>query len=236
MKIQNLYTLGICLLLSCYVFGQDTDDKSIIGTWVSESDNTWKLVFASDGKCQQYSENNLSGTDSYTLSNTTPQCGEDVVVDDKSLFLSLKDLSTGDELCYYVNGITDRTLSLNYFNGGSVLVFLRSQTGIVTMQSGFSNIASTVSNEGTDVSLKLLFYPSSIMSAGKSYLIGNISKNMRPEMTQKLSAKINSRAWVITINSDGNVFCKIAGRSGQSAGQNVDLETLKYQLYDPANQ
>jgi hypothetical protein len=235
MKVQNLCILGICLFFSCNMFGQDPDDKSIIGIWVSETDNTSKLAFTSDGKCQQYSENNLIATDSYILSNTTPQCGENVVVDDKSLFLSLKDIATGDEFCYYVNGITDKYLSLNYFDRGGVMVYLRSQTGSVTMQSGFNNVGSVISNEGLDVSLKLLFSPTLIMSIGNNYLVGNISQNMRPEVAHTLSLSINSQMWAVTINPDGNIYCKIVSGNAQPAKQTV-LQILNYPLYDPANQ
>jgi hypothetical protein len=202
---------------------------------VSETDNTSKLVFTADGKCRQYSENNLIATETYILSNTTPQCGKNVDITEKSLFLSLKDISDGDELCYYVNGITDKFLSLNYFEGGGVMVFLRSQTGTVTMQSGFNNVGSTISNEGLDVTLKLLFSPSSIMSIGSNYLVGNISQNLRPEVAHTLSLTISSQMWVVTINPDGNIYCKIVSGSAQPANQTV-LQILNYPLYDPANQ
>ena len=235
MKVQNLCMLGICLIFSCSMFGQDPDNKSIFGTWVSEADNTWKLIFTSDGKCYQYSENKLNETDSYILSNTTPQCGEDVVIYDKSLFLSLKDISDGDELCYYVNGITDKVLSLTYFKRGGAMVFLRSQKGSITMKSGFNNLGSTIMNEGLNVSLKLRFSPTSIMNTGTNYLIGKISQNLRPEVAHKLPLKINSQMWVVTINPDGNIYCKIVSGNAQSAKQTV-LKTLNYPLYNPANQ
>lgn len=218
------------------VFGQDPENKSIVGTWVSEEDNTWKLVFASDSTCKQYSENNLMETDNYVLSNTSPQCGINVAINGKSLFLSLKDISDGEELCYYVNGITDKVLSLTYFNRGGAMVFLRSQTDTLTMQSGYNNIASAVSNEGLAVNLKLLFYPSATMIVGTNYFVGNIGANLRPEASQAISININNQSWVITVNPDGNVFCEIAGGSPQSAYTNIDLGVIQYQLYDPTNQ
>jgi len=235
MKVQNLCIFGICLLFSCNMFGQDPDDKSILGTWVSEADNTAKLVFTSDGKCQQYSENNLIATETFKLSNTTPQCGTNVDITDKSLFLSLKDVSDGTELCYYVNGITDKFLSLNYFEGGGVMVFLRSQSGVVAIQPGFNNSGSAVSNEGLEVSLKLLFSPSSIMNIGTNYLVGNISQNMRPEVAHTISLTINNQVWAVTINPDGTVYCKIISGNVQPAKQTI-LQILNYPLYDPANQ
>jgi len=67
------------------------DKKNIIGTWVSEEDKNWKRVFTASGKCYDYYDNKLTGASTYKISNTSPQCGDSVLVDkrDKVDYLEL---------------------------------------------------------------------------------------------------------------------------------------------------
>lgn len=91
-----------------------TPYSTIIGAWISEVDNKWKLTFTVDNKCHQYYDNILSETDTVIISNTTPQCGVAVDVDTYTNYLQQKNIAdTTDKQCYLINGITNTNLSIS---------------------------------------------------------------------------------------------------------------------------
>lgn len=100
-------------------------NSNIVNTWCSEEDNNWKLVFTSDYKCYQYYSNTLKETDTYTISNTSPQCGMSVPITNYTSYLKLKNASTGDSICYEINGITEKTMSLRPIDRGGTVLFYR---------------------------------------------------------------------------------------------------------------
>jgi hypothetical protein len=100
-------------------------NSSIVGTWLSESDSKWKLVFTTT-KCYQYYGGTLVETNSYLISNTSPQCGKVVPVDNYTNYLKLiDDQSSTNVNCYEINGITSQNLSLRPVNNGKILIFVR---------------------------------------------------------------------------------------------------------------
>ncbi|MBD1396889.1 hypothetical protein H9Q13_06910 [Pontibacter sp. JH31] len=104
--------------------GQDTNPAlTVAGTWRSEEDNNWKLIFTAEGICYQYYQDDLLETDTYTLSNTSPQCDQDVTVDAHTSYLQLENMETKDRTCYEVNGLTANTLSLRPLTMGGAMVF-----------------------------------------------------------------------------------------------------------------
>jgi hypothetical protein len=100
-------------------------NRIIVGTWVSEEDIKWKLVFTSENKLLQYYKNELVETDSVVITNSSPQCGETVVINEFTNFLQLTDLSNGEKTCYEINGISKTSLSLRVIGRGGALVFTR---------------------------------------------------------------------------------------------------------------
>ena len=54
-----------------------TTQAQLCGTWLLDEDSKSKLVFTL-GKVDEYYDGNLSGSYSYTVSETSPQCGENV--------------------------------------------------------------------------------------------------------------------------------------------------------------
>lgn len=100
-------------------------NSSIVSTWISEEDIYWKLTFTTDNKCYQYYKNSLIETDSFSISNTTPQCGIIVPVNSYTSYLQLTNLLLGDITCYEINGITNKSLSLRVIDKGGVIVFIR---------------------------------------------------------------------------------------------------------------
>jgi len=102
------------------------DSSSIIGVWKCESDNNWKMVFTANNRCYHYTKEVLTRTDSFIISNTTPQCGEDVPVDSTTSYLQLNNLAdTSNHICYEINGITNKYLSLRPVWTGGVIIFDR---------------------------------------------------------------------------------------------------------------
>ncbi|MDO6389918.1 hypothetical protein Q4E40_07250 [Pontibacter sp. BT731] len=101
------------------------DSIKILGTWLSEEDKNWKLVFTSDGKCIQHYGDEVISTENYSISNTSPQCGLEFTVDANSTFLQL--INVGDEstICYYITGLSDEYLTLSVVGRGGVLAFFK---------------------------------------------------------------------------------------------------------------
>lgn len=123
--------LGVAMLVSISTilsvsstFG-DTHNSSIIGTWVSQEDPAFKMVFNDKGKCYWYTKGKLSDSFDYTISNSSPQCGTKVLVNTKTSYLRLKDLSDNENYCYEINGITEKHLSLRTLDMGGADVYIR---------------------------------------------------------------------------------------------------------------
>lgn len=104
----------------------NNDNSTIIGIWVSEADNNWKLEFKQDGTCiSRYSTTNTV-TYNYSISNTTPQCSIVVPVETYTNYLKLINAAdTTDVNCYLINGINNTSLSLSIIDDGGTLVFVK---------------------------------------------------------------------------------------------------------------
>ena len=102
------------------------EQNNIVGTWISEKDSDWKLVFSSDGKCYDYYSDVLVTTSTYTISNTSPKCGINVLVDEsrETSYLELTDINDGTSLCYDINGVTS-LLSLTTVGTGNLIVLTK---------------------------------------------------------------------------------------------------------------
>ncbi len=100
--------------------------KSIVGTWIAEKDSKSKWVFTSDLKCKRYYDSVLLSTYTYSISNTSPQCGETVPVEQHTSYLKLtKEGPVNSKRCYEINGITAEKLSLRVVDRGGLLLFDR---------------------------------------------------------------------------------------------------------------
>lgn len=134
--IITLKTLSV-LLIIFYVFSRFspapppsqpqylTDDQNnIVGTFVNEKDPDWVLIFDANGKCYGYEAGVPTTTYTYTITNSTPQCGKEVDVDEsqETDYLQLTDDSTNSTDCYVINGISS-VLSLRPVGAGGILAF-----------------------------------------------------------------------------------------------------------------
>lgn len=102
-----------------------SSDATIIGTWVSEEDTNWKIIFTND-KCTWMYQNNQTDEYNYILSNTSPQCGSIVLVTGETKYLQFTNtINIEDKLCYEIYGLSPTTLTLREINSGGFKVFER---------------------------------------------------------------------------------------------------------------
>ena len=109
---------GICSFI--YV----EQNPSIIGEWISESDSNSKWVFT-DSECLRYSQGRLLNTYSYSISNTSPQCGFEVPVNKNTAYLLLTKKSNAKKYCYEIASLNNEYLTLRPINKGGFMVFVR---------------------------------------------------------------------------------------------------------------
>ncbi len=132
-KKEIIIILPILFLLNI-ALGQKTvipkyikeEKKNILGKWISEEDNNWKMIFTANSKCYNYYSDTLISTSIYKISNTSPQCGDTVWVDEKgeTSYLELNDIKDGIKTCYEINGVSD-VLSLTYLSRGNLIVLYK---------------------------------------------------------------------------------------------------------------
>ena len=124
MKLINIIILSISLLTFNNCLGQvpqqDITSK-IIGTWVSEEDPNDKLIFSTNGECQEFYNNTLQDTYTYSISH---QCGNES--DNKAWFLKKVDNEDQDERCYELYGANangSNVLSIRDLTTGKLLLY-----------------------------------------------------------------------------------------------------------------
>ncbi len=125
--ISTLFILD----MSCVVsrIPQKIDSSQFIGTWVDEEDNDHQWIFTDANLTIKY-PGSVDDKYSYSVSTTSPQCGESVSTTSGFTFLSLTDLNSKEQSCYYVNGFAEvtpgrKTLSLSEFNRSGAIVFVK---------------------------------------------------------------------------------------------------------------
>lgn len=100
-------------------------EASIIGSWISEKDHNYKMVF-SGNTCTWIYSGQPTSTYSFTLSNSSPQCGEVVPVTTASNYLKLVNVNNNsDTMCYEVYSLSETTLTLRPIDKSGFLVFNR---------------------------------------------------------------------------------------------------------------
>ncbi len=98
--------------------------NNIVGTFQGMDDGNLVLVFTSNGKCYWYHEGTLLHSYNYSISNTSPQCGMEVTVDEseQTAYLLLVDDNTGVGECYEIYAV-DAVLSLRTVGSAEFLFF-----------------------------------------------------------------------------------------------------------------
>lgn len=124
-KLIKIIIFSVILVTNLSFKNVNSQNSSIIGTWLSEKDSNWKLVFTSSN-CYQYYNNILIETNTYSISNTTPQCGKVVPITNYTSYLKLTEVNnTSNFTCYEINGITSQYLSLRQIDKGVILLFIK---------------------------------------------------------------------------------------------------------------
>jgi hypothetical protein len=117
--------LSTLTVVSFKTYHTTKEDASIVGTWISEEDTNWKMVFTTS-RCKWFYENVQTEEFNYLLSNTTPQCGETVSITAHTGYLQITNVTdTNDKDCYEIYGLTDEILTLRPFGRGGFLIFHR---------------------------------------------------------------------------------------------------------------
>lgn len=131
MKSKNvkwciLATISICLYINTSaIISPMLKRRTILGTWRSQEDSQWKIVFTRN-RYHEYYRSNLIETGSYLVSNTSPQCGEIVPIDKYTSYLKItEDGGSKNVNCYEINGVTRTNLSLRPVNNGKTLLFTK---------------------------------------------------------------------------------------------------------------
>lgn len=118
MKKYITISISVCLLAVIMVvtFSSFTSpDEEIVGVWVSEDDPNWRVEFTNTGLCYWYYTEEDTDIFTYSISETSPQCGYEVrtgVTEDYYLQLVDED-EDGDTQCYEILGVNDESLSLS---------------------------------------------------------------------------------------------------------------------------
>jgi len=86
----------------------NTYSSAIIGTWIDEEDNNYKLEFLSNGTCKEYDGSVLITTYNYSIVNSN--CGD--FNSSSSFYLKWIDTEDLQTTCLEILNITDDVLSL----------------------------------------------------------------------------------------------------------------------------
>lgn len=126
LKIKSglLTLMLLCLTLTSFTYNPK-QDASIIGTWISEEDNNYKMIF-NGTSCTWLYSGETTNTYNFALANTSPQCGEVVPVTNQTKYLRLvSTTNTSDQMCYEIYGLSETKLTLRIIDRSGFLVFNR---------------------------------------------------------------------------------------------------------------
>jgi len=123
-KIRIIIAVAICSVLSSFT-NNPNQEATIIGSWISEADSNYKMVF-NGNTCTWVYSGQPNVTYTFTLSNTSPQCGEIVPVTTELNYLKLVNPNNNQEqYCYEIYGLSETTLTLRPVDKSGFMVFNR---------------------------------------------------------------------------------------------------------------
>lgn len=101
----------------------------------------------------------------------------------------------------------------------------------VSLNSGYFNVANSVTSNGTTVTLAMAFFSYSTISTGNvPYAIGAINGSCKPSVSRTLSFSSNGRLWTLTIDTTGKMTLYMANGSNLSPQTVVSTGTLTFNL------
>jgi len=126
LKIKSglLTLILLCTILTSFT-NNPKQDVSIIGTWISEEDNNYKMTF-NGTTCAWLYSGETTNTYNFALTNSSPQCGQEVPVTNQTKYLRLVNtINTTDQICYEIYGLSETKLTLRLVDQGGFLIFNR---------------------------------------------------------------------------------------------------------------
>ncbi len=121
----------IIIILTLLITSSKTEtNQEFIGTWISEKDTNWKMIFTQT-ECTWYYENEITERYFYSVANSSPQCDLEVPVETHTTYLILTSKTDSqDKLCYEINGFVEtipgrKTLSIRPIGKGGFFLFLK---------------------------------------------------------------------------------------------------------------
>ena len=119
-----LVAVVIFSLLTSFTM-RSNQEASIMGTWISEGDSSYKMVF-NGNTCSWVYSGQPTTTYSFTLSNSSPQCGEVVPITTESNYLKLVNVNNNtDTMCYEIYSLSATKLTLRPIDKSGFLIFNR---------------------------------------------------------------------------------------------------------------
>lgn len=133
--MKNYYhKLGVLFLILVLLTGNkafnqpiNEERKKVIGAWVAE-EGTWTFIFSADMRCSEYVDGKLETRYFYKITPANSVCGKQSEVDGKDAtisFLQLNNVKTKEQICYIINGISNKTLSITGYMLPEPSVFKR---------------------------------------------------------------------------------------------------------------
>jgi hypothetical protein len=102
------------------------------------------------------------------------------------------------------------------------------QSCSISVNYGFSPVASNITNNGSSASFYLVVYTGNYLWPGNSYDVATIDGGCRPTTTQTLYTSSGGNNWVVTIHPSGLVNWYLQSGPGVSPGNTVGIGTLTY--------
>ncbi|HMT97399.1 MAG TPA: hypothetical protein PKC62_11980 [Ferruginibacter sp.] len=128
--MKNTLKLIISLLIFLFSYSytnaqvqQPNLSTEIVGSWIAENDNNYKLVFTQDGHMKTYLSNVLSSDFIYSI---TTQCNGQILNANYDIFLKLTDTEDNDTYCNFLNGI-------HTGNSGIKTLSIRTESGKLSL-------------------------------------------------------------------------------------------------------
>lgn len=123
-KTNTIVFTALITLLGFFILTSfDNPEEDIVGSWILENDINSKWTFTDDGHCYWYYDSILVDSFTYSISETSPQCGFEVKTGGSDdYYLKLIDHEY-EEYCYEIYNLNDENLSINFLGLSEIKLF-----------------------------------------------------------------------------------------------------------------
>ncbi|MDX5478835.1 hypothetical protein [Fontibacter flavus] len=137
-RIAVLILISISSLVGFRLIFNQMTNQNMIGIWISTDDTKWIWEFKNDGKIYDYYNGKLTGTYSFSLEKTSPQCG--MIVDEGPLFEYLRITNIHDSQdirCYEILSKNEEYLQIRLLDQGGSITFRKSANSLEEPNNDF---------------------------------------------------------------------------------------------------